>query len=611
MKTLRRFTRNRFFSVVRIATAGTLIIAAAVVSAIAALNGNTRVSVGSPTSPFSQNKQNEPAIAVDANHPTVLVAGANDNIDLEACNAGDDTTCPFTPGVGVSGVYFSFDSGAIWTQPTYTGYSARNCLGSVGPDAGCTPDPNGSIGTLPWYYENGLVSNGDPAVAFGPVPDENGQFSWDNGSRLYYANLATNFSAVRDETVFKGPVAVAVSRTDDVTTAAAGGAAGKDAWMPPVIVTKQSSTTFSDKEQIWADNASSSPFFGNVYIANASYRSASRGLALPVPIVVSVSTDGGNTWTTKQVTSAVTNNQHGFKTGCTIRTDSQGVVYLFFTNFAVGTPGIGNHVMVKSYDAGHTWTQPKQIFAINDACYNIDPVQGRCVEDGEAGARNDLTAGPSVDIANGAPTGNDATDEVVDAWADGRGASGVTDLSGFNNEKVMLSYSTNGGATWATPTAIQTAGDRGYYAAAGISPNGTDLYVVYNAFTTPYRDNTSDPRSLVGVVLHADITDGVPGTFSGLNRGTPGDPRGSSTNSLIAEFLGDYVYAIATRTYGAGVWNDTRNAADCHAIDLWRDFLRGGASAPKPAPEQDCVPPSPSTFGNSDIFGGSYDDPTP
>ncbi|TQJ50323.1 hypothetical protein FBY26_2023 [Phycicoccus sp. SLBN-51] len=581
-------------------------IAISVVAALAAVltgtavataaTGDTRVSVGSPSTPFSQNKQNEPALAVDANHPSILAAGANDEIDMEACNAGTDNTCPFTPGVGVSGVYFSFDSGATWTQPTYTGLTARDCRGVVGAtDPGCTAH-TGPIGTLPWYAENGLVSDGDPALAFGPRPGPGG-FSWANGSRLYYANLTANVGATRSEQAFKGFEAIAVSRTDNVRAAAE---SDKAAWMPPVVISRQSSTTFSDKEQIWADNVSSSPYFGTTYVCWASFRGQEKGNAAPAPLQVAVSHDGGDTWTQHQISAAANNSQRNPTDGCTIRTDSHGNAYVF----GVGTvPSAGNQafeLMSVSTNGGANWSRPRPVAGPVTQPGTLDPVQGRPVIDGVAGARSDLAPAPSVDIANGAPTGAGATNRIVMTYVSGT----------LETPHVYFTESTDRGSSWRPPRAIESGGDRGLFAAPAISPNGTDVYVVYNAFTTPYRPTTSTPRALVGVVRHADSSTNPTaptGAFSELHRGAPGDPRGSSANALLSEFLGDYVYAVATRTYGAGVWNDARNAADCPAIDAWRQALQNGLTPPAPAPEQDC----PATFGNSDIYGGSYADPTP
>src|SRR5438132_1679708 len=128
------------------------------------------------------------------------------------------------------------------------------------------PDTQVTVGSPPSPFSQNKQN--EPALAFGPKR-VNGSFSWANGERLYYANLTANFGATRSEEAFKGFEAIAVSRTDDLQAAAGG---DKNAWLPPVVISKQSSTTFSDKEQIWADNAFSSPFFGTVYLCWASFR---------------------------------------------------------------------------------------------------------------------------------------------------------------------------------------------------------------------------------------------------------------------------------------------------------------------------------------------------
>jgi hypothetical protein len=544
------------------------------VSAVPALAvGDVRVNVGSPTGPFPQNKQNEPAIAVNPVNPSVLVAGANDEVDL-APNVGG--SAPFTPGVGVSGIYFSLDGGSSWMQPKYQGFSART--GTPGP---------GVIGTLPWYYESGLVSDGDPALAFGPKLGRNGRFDWGNGVRLYYANLTSDFAAGRAEQAFKGFEALAVSRFDGAYSVA--GIADQGNWKPPVLVAgRRSSTTFSDKEAIWVDNAASSPYFGNAYVGWVSFRSIGGP---PEPAMFTRSTDGGDTWSAPlQLSQAANNNSVNGRQGVTIRTDSKGTVYVFWEGVDAKTKG-SVHYLARSTNGGRSFGKPFMVARVVDVGV-FSPVFGDTFFDGIAGARTNSF--PSVDIANGAPSGVGAPDTIVLAWPDARG--------GLNHEELLVQDSRDGGATWTAPVNAAEEGDRPNFPSVALSSDGADLYVTYNAFLDPYRSNLTDERRMLGVVRHAEASS--LGTWSTSHRGVIGDARASSTNSLVSEFLGDYNYIAATNDFAAAVWIDLRNAAVDPGVLTYRAALAAGSPIAMPT---SLLP----KFGDSDIYSVVVVDPTP
>jgi hypothetical protein len=432
---------------------------------------------------------------------------------------------------------------------------------------------------------------------------------------VYYGNLATAFvesgGLPFPNPEFHGFVGVAVSRLDNPTPTSV---LNRASWRPPVIVNQTTGqTAFEDKDQIWADNAESSPFFGRVYLCNAEFRSVGRHNPgnFPAPLTVSVSDDGGDTWRTKQITPAGTGgrgpNLFGLS-GCTIRTDSEGNAYVFAEMFEnpnlVGLPTRGFHVMFKSTDGGDHWSKATIVRQITDPCFFVDPVYGRCVLDGFAGARTDLSASPSVDIANGAPTGVGATNEIVDAWSDSD-----DDVNAVTTE---LSYSTDGGASWSDPLTVSLGGDRPLYSAPAISPTGDRMYVIYEADTAPWRagDMTS-PRPYHGVFLTAPIgVTGAPGGWTTIYDGSTdtagghNDLRGTYPgHDIYQERVGDYVYAAASRTYGVGVWTDAQNATVCDPVQDYRaaSLALGDLALPAPWPLDDC----PDTFGNTDIWSST------
>ena len=299
----------------------------------------------------------------------------------------------------------------------------------------CTPQV-GPIGTLPWYFEEGLTSGGDPAVTFGPQPGPDGTFDWANGSRLYYANLTANFSAERDEQTFKGFEAIGVSRIDGQPALTPAIVADKNAWMRPVIASSSPRRPSPTRSR----SGSTTP--------PPATTSATSISAMPRSAATSGAAGGRHSRRRRRqlgqqagLARPQRRPRHFGQSGCTVRTDSQGVVYVFYEEFqspSVGLPPAATHFLVKSVDGGVSWTRPILVQRVTDPCFFVDLVIARCVMDGIAGARSDLAAAPSADIANGAPTGADATDQIVLTWVDGR--------DGLNDEHVMVSYSTNQGA---------------------------------------------------------------------------------------------------------------------------------------------------------------------
>jgi hypothetical protein len=422
---------------------------------------------------------------------------------------------------------------------------------------------------------------------------------------LYYANITSSLGA----SPLKGFEGVGVSRLDSSSYAAAQ-AGVNTAWHAPVIATKQNAALFSDHEMLAVDDASSSPLFGNVYVCDAAFRGTAefigRGNAAPEPIVVSFSADGGDTWGHTQLSQSVNNGQIGGRQDCAVNTDSHGRVYVFWDGTDPATRTLAIFMTVSS-DGGKHFTRPATVVTHIEQSGIVDAI-GDLTFDGQAGARDGSF--PTVDIANGAPTGAGATNEIVLGWTEGPTPTSVSQP----NEDVHVLTSTNGGSTWNGPVVASPPGDRPDFPAIAISPDGTDVYLTYMAFLQPWQSTTATPRMFQGVVRHADINAaGAIGAWSELNRSPAGDARGSSANALIDEFLGDYDFVAATNDYAIATWNDARNASDCPAIDAYRQDVVNGTAAgiasdpTRPAPQQACVP----TFGNTDIFSGSYPDPTP
>jgi hypothetical protein len=585
-----------------------LVLTAALGSALAAGASagdghDPRVGSG-PPQPGLRDAQSEPAIAVDvgaiARHvpqaKQPLAVGANDYFDQAICT----NVCRFTDGVGISGVYFSGDNAVSWTKQGDLIYPGRTMR--------TEPARRGRIITVPRFAKK-LASHGDPALAFGPVPGK--KFDWSNGSRLYYATLALRYRSPDD-----GPQTIVVSRTDNLAVAASSGSNAWRAWTAPVRVSRKTrGDYFADKPAIWADNAESSDHFGSVYLCWASYKTAAEaeaGRGSPRPLLLSRSTDGGKVWSRPIPLSPGAGGST--RQGCAIRTDSEGSVYVVWEGSG---SKVGNSIYLTrsdtggaSFPAAHPVASVVDVGATNTGLRST--LRARTF-DGVLGARTN--SWPSIDIANGAPSGKDARNTIVLAWADAR--------AGRDKEQALLQYSRKRGDAWSKPVNAANRRppspytlERPDFPAVAISPSGRHVYIVYTAFHDPWRSDTTNPRRMGGVMRVTTFADlmarGGSASWTELTpRPAVGDARftasvsgeeRSLTRGAAVEFIGDYNSIVATDRAGYAVWIDVRDTENCGPVRLFRSKIL--ASPRRRFKQPNIRLRCPKEFGDANLFGG-------
>ena len=231
------------------------------------------------------------------------------------------------------------------------------------------------------------------------------------GGRAYFVSLGFNETSAEN--------GVYVSASDD----------GGVTWGDPVAV-HSGTQTFDDKEAMVVDTRDDSPYKGRVYVG-WDWFSADR----EQPELISWSDDGGRSF---QPPVPVTNQ--GVSIGIVPLIGAGGIVHSVWLNYGVRVTMRSAH----STDGGRTWSAPVEIAQVDAA--------------GVAGSRT----GAGIPAASIDPR----TGALYVVWQDERFSPGT--------DQVVLSRSTDGGATWSDPQKVSDGpgGAANFTPAVAVSAEG-------------------------------------------------------------------------------------------------------------------------------------------
>src|SRR5437867_763913 len=580
MKTLRRFSQNRFFSHLRISAAVTLV-AAAAVSAIASftadpekrltndnganggyisdytlVTGNTYTDAVLTACSQSRGRQNEPAVAVDPRNTQVIVGSSNDYCPVFQSNG-------FLLGLGDLwlGYYRSEDSGLSFKSSLVPGYQGD---------------------TSPYAARSHVrtADSGDPVLA------------WDNHGRLF-AGSESSTNPERPTQTF-GDVWVATFDNPN----GSGGATSDDGkeFVNSVDVATGSASPgllgkFHDKTAIEVDRTGGS-CDGNVYFAWARFTGGgSNGFNSSIYFVRS--TDHGQTFSSPMKLSQTVHDIQFPDISVT----GNGHVYVTYRQFADvrSNSAVDAIAYNASTDCGATFSAPRlvQAFEPYDPT-DISAVDGSVVgECGDAGSAcvsgyTFMRGGTQVrSTADQTDTAHDYLYVVYDPSIPGTEVPSGTTYGSIVSEDLPVQYHQNmgsqsgiyffrlDGATGAqtSPVLIDDPSTRG-----GLQ-RFPDISVDAGSMHAIWWDSRNDPcydpsRPLGNCANKSTVASldafGASGstatlTWSSSTRlsGVSSNPNWEQFSGRTVPFGGDYIYISSVGAFSYGVWTD------------WRDVVAG------------------------------------